>query len=270
MKVKNKLLIRDIANYVEREIAPLKYSLPGDRNGLEFGSLNNEVTGIVVSWTPSSTVIEKSVSLKANLIISHEWSLYEHSGSKWLENESWMFAKRTNLKRLQLMFRNGISILKYHSNWDIAPGGIADSFGERLGFKDLAKKGRLVRVYKERPISLKDLASLVAKKLEITRVETYGDLNRKFAYIGTAVGGLGQIFTQADDFAETKAEVLIYGEMLEYTKIYTRESGYSYIATSHEASEMPGMLKLTCLLRKRFPKVAIKCLRSDGHEARET
>lgn len=264
MKMRKKLLVRDLATLIEEEIAPLKYSLPGDRNGLEFGSLDSRVTSIVTCWSPTSMVIEKAVSCNASLIISHEWLFYEYTGNKWLENEDWTFAKQVNQRRLRLLSQSNVSVLKYHSNWDIAPGGTADSFGEYLGFKNLVERGKLIRVYKKKPISLVKLADLVAKKLAMVRVEVSGDLNRKVKYVGTAIGGLGQILTYSDDFAHSQAEVLIFGEMLEYTKIYTRESGYSYIATSHEVSEMPGMLKLTTLLRKRLPQITVNCLKSDG------
>ena len=268
MKAQKKLRVKDVARYIEKEIAPLKYSLPGDRNGLEFGSLDNELKGIVTCWSPTLTVVEKAVSNNANLIISHEWLFYEYMGNKWLEKENWTFAKQANLRRLQSLSRNNITVLKYHSNWDVAPGGTADSFGEYLGFKNLVKKGKLIRVYKEKPILLKELADLVAKKLKVASVEVSGDRNEEIRYIGTAIGGLGQIFTYPDDFADSQAKVLIFGEMLEYTKIYAYESGYSYIVTSHEASEMPGMLKLATLLRRKFPNITASYLKSDGHGVR--
>jgi len=266
MKRTKKLLVEDIAAYIEKEIAPLKYSLPGDKNGLEFGSLDNEVRGIVVCWSPTLMVIKKAVSIHANLIISHEWLVYKYTGSKWLENESRTFAKIPNLKRLRLLSQNDISILKYHSNWDIAPGGIADSFGEYLGFRNLIKKGKLVRVYKEEPITLKDLATNIVKKLTTSDVQVSGDLNEKVRCIGTAVGGLGQIFTYCDDFVDSGAEALIFGEMLDYTKIYAHESGFFYIAVSHEASEMPGMLKLTFLLKNKFTQIPVNYSKSNGCE----
>ena len=266
MKRTKKLLVKDIASYIEKEIAPLKYSLPGDKNGLEFGSLDNEVRGIVVCWSPTLMVIKKAVSIQANLIISHEWLVYKYTGNKWLENESRTFAKTPNLKRLRLLSQNNISILKYHSNWDIAPGGIADSFGEYLEFRNLIKKGKLVRVYKEEPITLKDLATNIVKKLKTSDIQVSGDVNKKVRYIGTAIGGLGQIPTYCDDFVDSDAEVLIFGEMLEYAKIYTHESGYFYIVISHEASEMPGMLKLTSLLKSKFTQIPVNYSKSDGCE----
>ena len=264
METRKELLVKDVANYIEKEIAPLKYSLPGDKNGLEFGSLDNEVRGIVTCWSPTLMVIEKAVSLQANLIISHEWLIYNHTGSKWMENEIRTPAKTPNLKRSKILSQNSMSLLKYHSNWDIAPSGVADSFGEYLGFKNLIKKGKLVRVYKEKPITLEALAMSITEKLKISNVKVSGDLNKKVKYIGTAPGGLGQIFTYSDDFANSGAEVLIFGEMLEYTGIYANESGYFYIVTSHEASEMPGMLKLTSLLKNRFTQIPVSYLRSNG------
>jgi putative NIF3 family GTP cyclohydrolase 1 type 2 len=264
MNPRKKLRVRDIAKFIEEEIAPLKYCLQDDRNGLEFGTLDGKVESVITCWSPTSSVIEKAVSYDANLIVSHEWLFYAYTGNKWLENEAWTFAKQVNLRRLHLLSQSNVCVLKYHSNWDMAPGGTADSFGEFLGFKNLVQKGKLIRVYEEKPISLKKLGDLVANKLEMARVEVSGNLNKKVKYIGTAIGGLGQILTYSDDFTHSQAEVLIFGEMLEYTKIYTRESGYSYIATSHEKSEMPGMLKLTTTLRERFPQIVINCLKSDG------
>ena len=255
--MQKRVLTEDIASYIENEIAPLKYGLPGEKNGLESGSLDNEVTGIIVCWSPTLKVIEKAIKYKANLIVSHEWLVYEYANSKWMENENRTFDKTPNLKRLKLLSENGITILKYHSNWDIAPGGIADSLGEYLGFRNLVMKGRLIRVYEERPIKLKELANLVGERLKISYLKISGDRNKKVSYVGTAAGGLGQIFTYPDDFARSRAQVLIFGEMLQYTEIYTHESGYFYIVTSHEASEMPGMLKMTSFLKNKFRQIPV-------------
>lgn len=262
--MEKKTLIRDVAKYIETEMAPLKYSLPDDKNGLIFGSLNNEVVGIAVCWSPTLKVIEKATVSKANVIISHEWLVYEYTKNRWMENECGTSTKVPNMKRLRLLSENNMTVLKYHSNWDIAPGGITDSFGEYLGFKNLVKKGRLVRVYHEKSILLRELADLVAEKLEISHVRVSGEPEKNINYIGTAPGGLGQIFTYAEDFCNSNAQVLIFGEMLQYTEIYTQETGYSYIATSHEASEMPGMLKMTSLLKKKFRQIPVDYLTSTG------
>jgi putative NIF3 family GTP cyclohydrolase 1 type 2 len=252
-----KLRIKEIEDYIERELAPLELSLPQDVNGLLFGTLDTEVTGIIVCWSPTLKVIERAVKNKANLIVSHEWLIYEHSRSKWTENERGTFSKFPNLKRLELLTKHNITVLKHHSNWDIAPGGVTDSFGEFLGFGNPVKRGRVTRVYREKPRRIRDLASEVAEKLGLECVKVAGDVEKEIKYIGTAVGGLGQILTFADEFVDTNAEVLIFGETLEYSAIYTLESGFPFIVTSHEATEKPGMIKLSQLLRRKFPKVNV-------------
>jgi len=250
--------VKKVEDYIEQHVAPLKLSLPQDINGLVFGTLDMEVTGIAVCWSPTLRVIEASVENKANVILSHEWLVYEQSGSKWMETEKGVYSKIPNLKRIKLLAEHKISVLKHHSNWDIAPQGTADSFGEFLGFKNLVKKGKLIRIYKEKPRMIKELAQGIGEKLDLGCVKVLGNAEKKVKYIGTAVGGLGQIFTFADDFVDTKAEILIFGETLQYGEIYTLESGLPLIVTSHEATEKPGMIKLSKLLRKEFPTINIQ------------
>jgi len=253
-----RMKISEIEDHIENKIAPLKYSLLGDENGLLFGMLDSEVTAIIVCWSPTLRVIEKAIQNNANLIISHEWLIYEYGENKWIEREKRTFSKIPNLKRLGLLTKHNISVIKHHSNWDFAPRGIADSFGECLGLNNLVKKGKIIRVYEERPKKIKKLAKDVAEKLDLPHVLVSGNLEKEVRYIGTAAGGLGQILTFADDFVDTQAEIVIFGEMLEYNAIYTLESGFAYIATSHEASERPGMIKLSQLLRKEFPQIHIQ------------
>ena len=139
--------VKDVMRHIENEVAPLHYALPGDRNGLEFGSAEDEVKNIVVCWAPTFDVIKKAVKLNANLIVAHEWLIYEYFGYKWITKELPKNEKKTNTERISLLTKHGISVLKYHSNWDMAPGGIADSFGEYLGFKNLVHSAGSARIY---------------------------------------------------------------------------------------------------------------------------
>lgn len=257
-----RLSVKDVMQHIENEIAPLHYALPGDKNGLEFGSAENEVTNIVVCWSPTLNVIKEAIKVNANLIVAHEWLIYEYLGNKWITKELPKNEKRTNIERVKLLTTHNISVLKYHSNWDFAPGGVADSLGEYLGFKNLIYSFGLARVYEEPQMKLSQLAELVRNKLEIPCLRVIGDPERKVSYIGTAPGGLGQIFTYADEFANTRTDVIIFGEALAYSEIYASEMGYSCIITSHEASEMPGMKKLASLLKRRFPHIEVTFVRS--------
>lgn len=256
------MIIKEIEDYIERELAPLNLSLPNDVNGTMFGTLGSQVTGIVVCWSPTLRVIEAAVKSNANLIVSHEWLVYEQSGSKWMENERGVSHKVPNQKRLELLNKHKITILKHHSNWDIAPRGTADSLAEAMGFQNLVKKGKIIRVYREKPRKLRELAEEVRKRLGIKNARVSGTLEKEVECIGTAIGGMGQILTFADAFAGTGADVLICGEALEYATIYAHESGFSLILASHEATEWPGIAKLASLLKKKFPETDVQFVHS--------
>lgn len=246
------LRVKDVADCIE-SIAPL---IKRDDSGLIYGNMNDKVKGIVVCWSPTLEVIKTCQRLSCNLIISHEWLFYCKSNNKWMENEKPAFAKIPNLRRLELLTKNNISVLRYHRNWDVVDGGVADTLGACLGFKNCIKKGFFIRVYIIKPMKLADLLELVNKKLQTTCV-CYGNLERTITCVGIACGGVGQTFTFAEEFLGTPTQIIIFGEMLEYTKIYTKELGYDYIVTSHEASETPGLIKLANLLKNKLFHEAI-------------
>lgn len=261
--MKSKLFVEDVMHYIENKAAPLHYAFPNDRNGLEFGSAKSQVEKITVCWSPTLDVIRKAILLSSNLIVAHEWLIYEKSGSHWLRKEPGKQDKKVNLERLKLLSKYKISVLKYHSNLDNVPGGTADSLGEYLGFKNLVYKEGLARIYHETPTSLAELAKTVLKKLELPFLKIIGDPNKRISYIGTSVGGLGQIYTYADEFSHAKTDVIIFGETLAYSEIYAYELGCACIITTHESTEMPGLKKLANLLQEKFPNVNVTFLRPD-------
>ncbi len=246
------LKVKDVADYIESMAPPIK----GDDSGLIYGDMDNEVRGIVVCWSPTLEVIKACQRLSCNLIISHEWLFYYKSDNKWMENEKPTFEKTPNLERLKLLSENKISVLRYHRNWDTTDGGVADTLGEYLGFKKCIKKGFFIRVYTIKPTKLADLLKMVGEKLQ-TNCICHGNSEKIITCVGIAPGGVGQTYTFAEEFLGTPTEVIIFGEMLEYAKIYTKELGYDFIVTSHEASETPGMIKLADLLKKKLFHEAI-------------
>jgi putative NIF3 family GTP cyclohydrolase 1 type 2 len=244
--------VKDVATLIQ-SIAPL---IEGDDSGLLFGDINSRVEGIMVCWSPTLEVIKTCQRLQCNLIVAHEWLLYFNSGNKWLEVEQPTFAKTPNLKRLELLIENKITVLRYHRNWDTVEGGTADTLGKFLGFGDCVSKGFFTRVYKIDPITLADLSALISERLQ-TDCVYHGDPRREITHVGIACGGVGQTFTFGEEFLGTPAEVIVFGETLEYTEIYTRELGYDYIVASHEASETPGLMRLTNLIRDKVLREGI-------------
>lgn len=255
--------VNDIAAFVN-SIAP---SIEGDDSGILVGDLRSKVKGIVVCWSPTLEVIKACKKLGCNLIIAHEWLLYYKSNNKWMEKERPTLAKKPNLRRLVNLLKSKITVVRYHRNLDTSEGGTADTLGEFLGFKTCVYKGFFTRVYRIEPTTLLDLVAFVSKKLQVD-CDYYGASERPINHVGIACGGVGQTFTFAEEFLETPTQAIIFGETLEYTEIYTRELGYDYITTSHEASETPGLIKLAHRLKDNLlpTDIPIHFVSSSGKE----
>jgi len=240
------------------EIAPHEKGVPNDgQSGWKFGDPEREVDAVAVCWSPTLNVIERCVSLGVNLLICHEPLTFQAYNGPWFKEKPSQ-EKEVNLKRLELLKRHQICVYGSHSNWDVKERiGVADTLGELLGFKKVVAKGFCTRVYKVRPTTLKSLARRVKRKLGLERVLVIGELERKFTKVGTAIGGLGQMFTFPEELHNLGAEVGIFGEMLEYTRRYAVELGLSIIEAGHSTTEMPGLKNLTEEIGRRFPELRV-------------
>jgi len=256
------LRVNDIAFYIENELAPISEALHGDDNGLFYGSLENVVTGIAVCWSPTLKVLKEARERDFNLVVSHEWLFYHHSESRWIEKERKEDEKKPNVRRKEILSAGNMSVLKYHSNWDFATGGVMDSFGDYLGFTSCIGGNRFSRLYEIKPINLRDLGRAVLSRLGCRVVRISGDENKTVQRVLTAVGGLGQIFCVADDFQRFDPDAVIFGEILEYTGIYMEECDLPYLVTSHYHSEKPGMMKMARKLRERFSSLNVEHIES--------
>ncbi|MGB9879538.1 MAG: Nif3-like dinuclear metal center hexameric protein, partial [Anaerolineae bacterium] len=245
-----------MAAYIE-ELAPLETAVPGDVNGFMFGDEHSEVRGICVCWSPTYRVIREAIESGASMIVCHEVPFFFHSNSPWFENRK-TETKLPNLERFKLLLQHGICIYRAHSNWDVVPRhGNCDAFGTALGFSREVARGKLSRVYEVAPVSVQDLAEHVKNCLQMNKVRVAGDLSKVVTRVGTACGGLGQIFNFPEELVRLGAEVAVMGEVLDYTMRHALELDLPLIETTHIGSENFGLRNLTQLLQERFPELNV-------------
>src|ERR1041384_7394424 len=76
---------------------------------VKLGDPSQPITGIITTFLATYEVIEKAVELKANLIIAHEPTFYNHADkTDWLQNNAAYQAKR------RLVEENGLVIWRFH------------------------------------------------------------------------------------------------------------------------------------------------------------
>lgn len=260
--------IEEVTRLIE-DYAPASLGIPGDELGLLAGEPRSEVTGVVTCWSPTLAILQQAAETGANLVISHEPLTYRicgrdpEAGLKWYD-ERHPTAKVPNQKRLAYVSARGLSVYRYHSNWDRAPRyGMVDMLARMLHLGDRPTGERFAPVYTIRPTTVRQLCRSVQQTLETGPVRVVGDLDREVSRVAICQGGFGQMFTFPEVALAGGAEVALFGEMLDYTIRYCVETDLAAIELGHYHSENPGMIGMAEFLRERLPQeIAVRCLPS--------
>lgn len=121
--------VRDIVAEIEN-IAPLSFQEKYDNSGLVVGSLDSEVSKIILALDVTEDVIDEAINFGAELIISHHPLIF--SGLKSVTGETYI--ERCVIKAI----RSGISIYSSHTNIDSVIGGVSYKMAERVGLQGLS------------------------------------------------------------------------------------------------------------------------------------
>ena len=246
--------VQDIMNLIlnEGNLSPLKETV----DTLKFGKPDQVVTGIITTMFPTVPIIEEAARLKANFIIAHEPSFYNHNDhADWVKNNSVLKEKHA------LLAKHKIAIWRFHDYChSLKPDAMSYGVAKKANWLSYYKTGQVTLTIPT--ISFSDLTSHLQKKLEISHLRTIGDPDQscqKIALLPGAWGGQRQVGT-----AETeRPDVLIVGESPEWETVeYIRDARafgrkISLIVLGHAVSEEPGMEWFTEWFQPKLPEIKI-------------
>lgn len=246
--------VQNIMDILLKEIpgAPFKTTV----DTLKSGKADAKVTGIVTTMFSTAEVIEQAVKLKANFIIAHEPTFYNHT-----DDTNWTGNNEIVKKKQALLDQHGITVWRCHDYWHTyRPDGILNGVLKKAGW--LQYNSKVESVFSIPSASLKEIAEHLKKTLQIQHVKVVGDLQQKCQRIGLmpgAAGGQRQII-----FAEReKPDVLIIGETHEWETVeYIRDArrlglSIALIILGHSVSEEPGMEWMAEWLQPRVPELKV-------------
>nr|WP_154957779.1 Nif3-like dinuclear metal center hexameric protein [Paenibacillus xylanexedens] len=109
------------------QLAPKHLAVPDDRIGLQLGSLQKDITHVLVALDVTSEVVDEAIRIGANLIIAHHAIIFRPVKS--LSTDTPMG------KLYEKLIKHDIAVYISHTNLDVAEGGINDWMAEALGIE---------------------------------------------------------------------------------------------------------------------------------------
>lgn len=249
----------DIIRWIEEIVShPLR---PDE--GMFFGAIDSEITGITTCWTPSPDAIRASVQRGYNLILHHEILLFQGT---WTEANDRYEVWPANAQRMYMLKKNHLLSCRVHGTMDEI--SIYESFRKQLGFPEHCNRKEsdpFLKIYEIVSISYGELINKVKRSLKMPYARyTNGDLDRKVKIIAIPWGGMALSVNSAylnGLMSLGKIDVMIAGEIDNYGARFCKEVGIDVIETSHEISENDGIEEFARLLCRQFPDIPVQFYR---------
>lgn len=124
MSVSFKTIITEMAQW-----APLAYAEEWDNVGLQVGDENQAINCVLLALTPSEDVIQKACRDNYDAVLTHHPLLFK--GVKNITTNS------IEGRKIISLIKNGISLASFHTNLDIAAGGVNDCLAKTLGLENI-------------------------------------------------------------------------------------------------------------------------------------
>lgn len=220
---------------------------------LKTGSRDQVVTGIVTTMFATIAVIQKAIELKANFIIAHEPTFYNHlDETEWLENDKVFKFKAA------LLEKHGIAVWRNHDYvHSLDVDGVQAGVVDELGWNAYFKENPILEIPST---SLRKLISYIKSKMKVPALRYVGDLDQSISKVLLLPGAMGGR-RQIEITMKEKPDVIIVGESPEWeTPEYVRNANemgekLSLIVIGHSASEEGGSEFMAKWIKKNFPEI---------------
>lgn len=232
--------IQDVFDFLNR-FAPLEAAESWDNPGLLVGSADAGVSRILTALDITDDVIRQATEWDAELIVAHHPVI---------------FAPLRRIDQTHPVYRlaaNGISALCWHTNLDVAVGGVADTLARQLGLQHPFSADAYTRIGTlPQALSPSDFVSLVNQALH-TRAR--GCLGSSFV---SSVAVFGGALDENSLPALLQADAVVLGECKHHVRLQLCQSGKTVLEAGHFATEHAIAAVLCAQLSAAFPSLQVK------------
>lgn len=236
---------------------------PNTVDTIKTGNPNTPVKGIVTTMFATNEIIGKTIDLKANFIIAHEPTFYNHADeTKWLSDDPVYKYKR------DLLDSHGIVVWRFHDGIHAhKPDGVRMGVLQALGWDKYYNANDPFLIELPAPTPLGQVLTHCKKGLDIAKLKFIGDPTQDCVRIVLSPGAPGGQ-RQIANIQKYQPDCFITGELNEWeTNEYVRDARIqgrklSLIVLGHAVSEEPGMEWLVPVLKQKAPGIPVTHLPS--------
>ncbi len=251
------------AQAIERIVKATGATLPaGTVDTIKAGDPGTLVTGIVTTFTPTMDVLRKAVAAKANLIVTHEPTFYNH-----LDQTAQFTDDPVYKEKLAYIQEHHLVVWRFHDSWHLRrPDGIAEGFVAQAGWKayeNPGPEGEAGFFFTLPPTTVLALAKDLQQRFHARAIRIVGDPDLKITRVAYRPGASGEA-KQVAALERDDVEVLVAGEASEWETVeYARDAQLqgrkkALILLGHLTSEEAGMGYCAQWLRPLFPGLPIQ------------
>lgn len=247
--------VREVAAAIE-EFAPLRLQETYDNSGLNVGSPDQEVTGVLLCVDVTEAVVDEALRFGANLIVSHHPLLFHPLRQIVGADASQRIAARCIL--------SGIALYAAHTNLDSADGGMSHVLGREIGLRGMrvlvpnadgvAGAGFGVVGELERPAALTDCLREVKRKLHCGAIR-YSDPCRETVSRVALLTGAGASFI--GEAVAAGADLYLSADF-KYNDFYTPDGRIVVADIGHFESEYCAIGLLFDIITKKIANFAVR------------
>lgn len=221
------------------ELAPQAYACDWDNPGFLAGRQDKEVRRVLVALDVTTEVVEQAIHEQADMIVTHHPLVFR--ALKKINDQN--FVSRRIVKLLQA----DISYYAMHTNFDAAPGCMADLAAARVGLVDGQPlevtgevDGALIGIGKigtlKEPVTVKELAERVKAAFDLPFVMVYGadQVTEPIERVAISPGSGGSMLERG---IAGKAQVIITGDIGHHEGQDAAENHMAVIDAGHYGLE---------------------------------
>lgn len=248
-----------VQNVLDKLMEPVEH-LQNTVDTLKSGHPTTQVKGIATAFMATHKVIEETIALGANLLITHEGIYFSHHDhTEFLEKDPVYKEKR------RLITESGLAIYRFHDYWHrYKPDGIMAGLIQALDWQSYIVENKPAATILSIPsMTLAEISEHIKGRLGIQFLRFAGDLSMKCTRIGLLAGYRGGGSLCIRLYEQEDLDLIIYGEGPEWeTPEYVRDANdqgkqRNLIVLGHAESEEPGMSYLAQCLQTMFPSIPI-------------